>query len=379
MPYSLPSSAKPFTLNISEADFSEFKQLLQVSKIGPLIYESNQEDGRYGVSRQWLANAKEYWLNKYDWRAEEKHINSFPNYTMTIEDLTIHFVGLFSEKKDAVPIVFMHGWPGSFIEFLPVAELIRKKYTPASQPYHIIIASLPGYTLSSSGPLDKDWTLQDTARIINTLMNNLGFEKYIAQGGDVGSFVSTILSATYDSCVGIHVNFLSTPLPSSTDSLSALEQKALARAATFRETGFAYGQEHATRPSTIGLVLSTNPLALLAWIAEKFLEWTDDSPPLSTILTNVSLYWFTSSFPRSIYPYRQLLLGNRPEPPYLSKPLGFSFFPLELFPGVRSEVEKRGNVVFYRGHERGGHFAALERPEWVLGDVEEFVAVAWEK
>lgn len=212
MSYSPPSSAQPFTLSISDQDLSEWRQLLQLSKLGPQTYENTQTERNLGVTYKWLSTAKDYWLNEYDWRAQEKHINSFPNYKMQIEDIDVHFVALFSEKKDAVPIVCMHGWPGSFIEFLPMCGLIREKWSKKDLPYHIIVPSLPGYTLSSSGPLDKDWSMQDTARIINQLMINLGFSRYVAQGGDVGSIVGTILGAKYDECVAVHCRSPSTAI-----------------------------------------------------------------------------------------------------------------------------------------------------------------------
>lgn len=213
MTYTVPSSAKPFTLNVPEKDFSEFTQLLQLSKLGPVTYENQQEDRRFGVTHKWMTETKDYWLNKFDWRAQEKHINSFDNYKMDVEkDINVHFIGMFSEKKDAVPIVFMHGWPGSFVEFLPILGLLREKYSTKDLPYHIVVPSLPGYTLSSGGPLDRDWTVKDTARVIDKLMNNLGFTKYIAQGGDVGSFVGTTLALDYDSCVAVHCNYPSRTL-----------------------------------------------------------------------------------------------------------------------------------------------------------------------
>ncbi|KAF2470951.1 epoxide hydrolase-like protein [Lindgomyces ingoldianus] len=383
MSYSPPNSAKPFTLAISDKDYSEFKQLLQLSKIGPVTWESQQEDRRYGVTHKWVTETKNYWLNQYDWRAQEKHINSFPNYTMSIKDgvggdITVHFVGIFSKKKDAVPIVFMHGWPGSFIEFLPMCDLIREKYSADNLPYHIVVPSLPGYTLSSGGPPHSDWRMQDSARVINQVMQNLGFSKYIAQGGDVGSFLGRVLAQEYDSCVGVHLNMMSMKQPPEpNDSMSPLERGATERAAKWRQRGTAYAQEHATRPNTIGFALSSSPLALMAWIGEKLLEWSDSDPSLDTILTNVSLYWFTQGFPRSIYPYRELFSTSRPEFSYLTKPFGFSFFPHELMPGIKSAVEKEGNLVFYKQHEKGGHFAALERPKEILQDVEEFVKVAW--
>lgn len=209
MAYSLPSAAEPFELNISDQAISEWRQLLQLSKIGPDTYEGRQEDRRFGVSRQWLSDTKDYWLNKYDWRAQEAHINSFDNFKMSIEDLNVHFIGYFSEKKDAIPLILMHGWPGSFIEFLPMLEIIKKQYSPKDLPYHVIIPSLPGYTLTSGPPVDQDWTIYDSARIMNQLMLNLGFEKYIAQGGDIGSLLARIMTLEYDACVGVHRKILS--------------------------------------------------------------------------------------------------------------------------------------------------------------------------
>jgi pimeloyl-ACP methyl ester carboxylesterase len=204
MSYSLPDSAKPFTLNVSDKDIAEWRQLLQLSKLAPETYEGRQEDGRWGVSRKWLSDAKDYWLNKYDWRAQEKHINSFPNYKMQIDDVDLHFVAVLSEKKDAIPIIFMHGWPGSFLEFLPMLSLVKDKYSTKDLPYHLIVPSLPGYTLSTVLNIEKEWTMKSTCHTLNQLMLNLGFNKYIAQGGDVGSFLAQIMTSLFDSCVGMH-------------------------------------------------------------------------------------------------------------------------------------------------------------------------------
>ncbi|KAF2017865.1 epoxide hydrolase-like protein [Aaosphaeria arxii CBS 175.79] len=380
MSYSPPDSIKPFTLDIPEQELTELKQLLQLSRIGPKTYESTQTAHDFGVTHQWMTETKDYWLNKYDWRAQEKYINSFPNYTTEIEGLTVHFVALFSEKKDAIPILFLHGWPGSFIEFLSLVSLVQEKYPATDRPYHIIIPSLPGYTLSSGGPPDKDWTMQDSARVINTLMHNLGFDKYIAQGGDIGSFEAQLLAAEYDSCVAIHINMLSTQHTPEESEIQPYQKKGIEKALQWRERGSAYGLEHASRPSTIGFVLNSNPISLLAWIGEKLLEWHDETPPLDTVLTNISLYWFTHGFPRSVYPYRQIFTArDRIELPYIAKPFGFSYFPFELFPLVEVAVREKGNLVQYRQHEKGGHFAALERPREVWGDVEDFVKLVWGK
>ncbi|KAJ4292651.1 hypothetical protein N0V90_009314 [Kalmusia sp. IMI 367209] len=363
MTYSPPSTARPFTLSISDQDLSEWRQLLQLSKLGPKTYENQQTTEQYGVTYDWLSNAKDYWLNTYSWRTQEAYINSFANYKTTINDFDVHFVALFSTKKDAIPIIAMHGWPGSFIEFLPMLEVIKKQYEGKELPYHIIIPSLPGYTLSSGGPVDRDWGVRDSAEVMHNLMQSLGFEKYFVQGGDVGSFLARIMAATYEGVVGAHLNMFSTTTQPDPEKLNALEKSSFEKALKWREIGTAYAQEH----------------ALLAWIGEKFLEWSDEDPTLDTILTNISLYWFTSSFPRSIYPYHGLFRGARQPLPPLTKPAGYSFFPKELFPGIKYILENEMNLVSYAQHEQGGHFAALERPEDLWGDVEEFVRKVWVK
>lgn len=163
-------------------------------------------------------------------------------------------------------------------------------------------------------------------------------------------------------------------------AVDAAEGEGLARAAQFGAQGDAYGREHAQRPATIGLLLSTSPLALLAWIGEKFLEWVDEPLSRDQILDGVTLYWLTSTFPRSIYPYRQLLGPSPEDMPskhYISKPFGYSWFPREIAPIPKSWVATTGNLVWHRQHTKGGHFAALERPNELLEDIESFVNQVW--
>ena len=212
MPFdTIPSIAtlapKKFTAHVSDQDLSDFKQLLRLSKIGPKTYENqDNKDERYlGIKRQWLVDAKSHWETKYDWRTTEDRINSFPNFTVKVEDIDVHFLGLFSKKADAVPIALLHGWPGSFLEFLGVCDEFRKKYSENDLPFHIIVPSLPGYGYSSGPPLDRDYTISDMARIVDQLMKGLGFGGgYISQGGDIGSFVTRILGAEYEACKAIH-------------------------------------------------------------------------------------------------------------------------------------------------------------------------------
>ncbi|EGU82709.1 hypothetical protein FOXB_06764 [Fusarium oxysporum f. sp. conglutinans Fo5176] len=383
----IPSGAQvqptPFRVSITDDKVDELKQLVKLGRVGPPTYESTQKEHNYGVSHQWLTDAKAAWID-FDWRAAEKHINSYNHWTVPIKDekgdFTVHFTGLFSSKPDAVPVVMLHGWPGSFLEFLKILSILKDKYTPETLPYHVIVPSLPGYAFSDKPPLDKDFGIRDVSRIVNSLMVQLGFGSgYIAQGGDIGSRVSRVLTATYDECKAAHLNFCLMSEPATAQGeVSDAEKKGLERAKDFDKLGTAYALMHATRPSTIGLILSSSPLALLAWVGEKFLSWSDEDPPLEEILTSVSLYWLTDSFPTSIFPYRQRFDPDYPgahdHPKWkISKPLGYSWFPFELAPIPVSWVKTTGNLVFWRDHKRGGHFAALERPEELLKDFEEFI------
>lgn len=420
LPNGANEAIKPFTLQTSSETLHDLKTLIKLSKIAvPTFENSSQKDGKYGIDRKWMQRMVEKWT-VFDWSKTEDHLNTFPHFKAAITDddkteYEIHFMALFSKKADAVPLIFLHGWPGCFLEFIPILQLLKGKYTPESLPYHIIIPSLPGYAFSSGPPLNRDFGIKDVARIFDRLMSMLGFDAgYIAQGGDIGSNVATLLAANHPSCKAFHVNCIFLPGPPASASkteISPAQQAGLARGREFLTIGSSYALEHATKPSTIGLVLASSPLALMAWVSEKFRDWSDVTPADETIIEFVTLYWITNSIERCIYPYR----GDYPEgaatlfkflpppsdpttapsttttdtPPHPeepqtqtqytmpSKPLGFSAFPLEILSTPRSWVEGAGNLVFYRAHTEGGHFAALEKPEVLLADVVEFVDQVW--
>ncbi|KAK5119120.1 hypothetical protein LTR62_000331 [Meristemomyces frigidus] len=399
----IPSTAKlqpkPHKAHIDDDKLQHMLDLLKLSPIGPAVFENtstsqgetkvSRPDRRYGMRRDWLTNAKHHWLNTFSWRHHEDHLNSFPQFTVPIKDKdghdhTIHFMALFSSRKDAIPLAFFHGWPGSFMEFLPLFTLLKQKYTPATLPYHVIAPSLTGYAYSSGPPVEVDWTLDRTSEIMHTLLTTvLGFPAYLVQGGDLGSTVSRFLAANYDECKGMHLNAYFVPPPADeakAKEMDALEAEGLKRGDEWRKSGMAYAMEHGTRTGTIGLALSASPLAMLSWIGEKFLEWTDEDPALETILASVSLYWLTETFPRCIYPYRTLFgPKGRGPPQFVAKPSGYSFFPKELVPVPRCWAAATADIVSYSQHEGGGHFAALEKPKELLEDVEEWVSKAWKE
>ncbi|KAJ4364751.1 hypothetical protein N0V95_000698 [Ascochyta clinopodiicola] len=389
-PYSnVPAGANqkptPFELHIEDGKLRDFKNLLKLSPIAKETYENQREDGEFGVTHKWMVDTKKYWQESFDWRKEENRINALPNYKTVIKDddgksYEVHFSALFSTRSDAVPIAFLHGWPGSFLEFVPLMELLQQKHTPDDLPYHIVVPSLPGFALSSDPPHDKDWTTIDIARVIHKLMLSLGFGSggYLVQGGDIGSMVSRVIAATYDECKGMHLNFmLNTGIQekaSDDDKLTEQEEKGLKRMEKFFAKGRAYASEHGTKPATIGFAMASSPIAQLAWIGEKFLAWSDPqtAPSLNTILSDITLYWLTDCFPTSIYTYRQ-----EKKMDHVNKPIGYSYFPYELSPIPQAWAAKTGDLVFFKSHDKGGHFAALERPEALWADVEEYVKIAW--
>lgn len=211
-------------------------------------------------------------------------------------------------------------------------------------------------------------------------MDNLTFSRrgYVTTGGDIGSMIARLLGAKYPSCKGVHLNFCPFRNPPEEILTSAEDRAFAARTQQFLLTGSAYAMEHGTRTSTIGLVLNSNPLALLAWIGEKFLSWSDIDPSLDTILEDVSLYWFTGTIARCLFSYRQHYEGNTaghqdPSLHIKGKPFGYSLFSKELMPSPKAWVETTGELTFFRQHDAGGHFAALEKPREMWADLEEFV------
>ncbi|KAA8651353.1 uncharacterized protein ATNIH1004_000235 [Aspergillus tanneri] len=260
-------------------------------------------------------------------------------------------------------------------------DMIRKKLPRSEAPYHLIVPSLVGYAFSSKPPVHKDFRIEDGARILDIFMDNLGFSSgYVVHGGDLGSDTARVMGAKHASCKAVHINFCYMAEPSGMEPLELddVDRIGLERGRKFVSVGNAYAKEHATRPSTVGIAVSTNPLSLLAWIGEKYLEWSEKDPDLDTILETVTLYWLTQTLPSSLYHYRQLFepdsIGSHANPEwYIKKPLGFSSFLHEIAPTPASWVRTTGNLVFYRRHDKGGHFAALEQPELLWNDIEAFV------
>jgi pimeloyl-ACP methyl ester carboxylesterase len=220
VPVGIPGAPAPFTLHVPDKDLAQLSILVENAVIGvPSYYNThNFTDGPdylFGTSRDWFANAAKVWVNDFDWRAHEKYWNTFPQFTINVtapsdgQVFDLHFAALFSRKPDAIPIILSHGWPSSWLDFIPIFELLTTKYTPETLPYHIIAPSIPDFGLSTRSELTKtELDFYKAAEALNELMKALGFDAYIAQGGDVGSGITAALGAVHDECKAVHCNLL---------------------------------------------------------------------------------------------------------------------------------------------------------------------------
>lgn len=340
-----------------------------------------------GVPLDYLQELVEYWRTRYDWRKQEARLNEYPQFTTTIDGENIHFLHVRSPEPDALPLVITHGWPGSFVEFLQIIGPLTDPRAYGGDPadaFHLVIPTIHGFGFS--GPTSEPgWGGERTARAWAELMSRLGYERYGAQGGDFGSFISMELGrVAHEHVVGVHLNAATygfipwgevseEELATFTDA----EKASLARLQNYYNDGSGYFQIQATRPQTISYALSDSPVGQLAWIVEKFKEWTFPSDELpeqaidrDDMLTNVMIYWLTNTGASSAHIYYEAMhSGNYHEGP-ATTPTGVARFAEDV--AIRRYGEQSTNLVHWSDFDRGGHFAAMEVPDLLVGDIRKF-------
>ncbi|MFD0579904.1 epoxide hydrolase family protein [Dactylosporangium darangshiense] len=336
-----------------------------------------------GVPLDYLKDLADYWQTKYDWRAHEARLNEFPQFTTVIDEQTVHFLHVRSPEPDALPLILTHGWPGSVVEFMqiigPLTDPARHGGDPADA-FHVVAPSLPGFGFSS--PLAAPgWNTNRVARAWAELMNRLGYHRYGAQGGDTGAIVSPELGRVDPAHVlGVHVNNLGTfPSgdPAELVGITEADQARLALMTTWGRDMSGYAIVQSTRPQTISYALTDSPVGQLAWIVEKFKEWTDPAAALpedavdrDLILTDVSVYWLTGTAGSAARLYYEDARTWGQAQPRSSVPTGVAVFPNDIT--IRPLAERDHNLVHWTEFSRGGHFAAMEAPDLLVGDVREF-------
>ncbi|MEE4382002.1 MAG: epoxide hydrolase family protein [Pseudomonadales bacterium] len=370
---------EPFTIAVPDAELADLRERLTRARWPDAIPCAWAD----GTDRDWLREACRYWAEGFDWRAQEAQLNGFDQFRMEIDGLSVHFVHQRSPEPDAAPLLLVHGWPGSFVEFRhligpltdPVAHGGR-----AEDAFHVVCPSIPGYGFSQA-PTSHAFNGRRVAETFAGLMAGLGYGRYFAQGGDWGSHVSTWLGALDPACAGLHLNLVFARRPRDVADpfagVSDAERRRLeARNATMRD-GLGYQEIQGTRPQTLGYGLHDSPVGLAAWILEKFHGWSDhdgdltEAISLDDALTNVSLYWFTGTITSSmrLYHAHRKHPPDPPVPERVEVPTAVGIFPGELYLPPRAWVERQYAVHHWREHPRGGHFAALEVPELLLEDV----------
>ena len=370
---------RPFTIDVPQADLDDLRDRLARTRWAADLPGAGWSRG---MPVSYLKELAGYWRDGYDWRAHERKLNSFPQFVTEIDGQDIHFLHVRSPEPDALPLILIHGWPGSIVEFLNVIGPLTDPRAHGADPataFHLVIPSIPGTAFS--GPTrEAGWDTGRITRAFAELMDRLGYDRYGAQGGDTGAVVGPGLGRLNpDKVVGVHANGLyAFGAPDESAELTEAEKARLEQFAYMRTEQGGYVAMQTTRPQTLAFGLHDSPVAQLAWIVEKFKEWTDPAAELpedavdrDLLLTNVMLYWLTGTGGSSANCYYETAhagaWGASERSPV---PTGVAVFPLDL--SIRSALDREHTIVHWSEFPRGGHFAAMEAPDLLVGDVREF-------
>ena len=381
-PSGTTAAIRPYRIDVPQADVDDLRARLARTRWAPDLPGTGWTRG---VPTAYLRELATYWATGYDWRAQEAALNRYPQFITTIDGTAVHFLHVRSAEPDATPLMLLHGWPGSVVEFLDVIGPLTDPAAHGGDPadaFHLVIPSLPGYGFS--GPLtETGWTDGRAAAALAELMARLGYQRYGVQGGDVGALIGPLMGrAAPDRVIGVHVNALVTfPTgdPADMAAMTDADRGRLAAMQAWQERSGAYLQVQGTRPQTIGQSLTDSPSGLLAWIVEKFQEWTDPAAQLpedavdrDRILTDVSIYWFTGTAGSAAHTYYERFNDPAMWTPRerSAVPTAVAVFTTDV--SVRPFADKVHNVVRWTEFDRGGHFAALEAPDLLTADVREF-------
>lgn len=364
---------RPFSIDVPDEVLDDLRRRLHATRWpdAELV-----DDWSQGIRLAYVRELCRYWADEYDWRAREAALNRFDQFVTEIDGVDIHLVHQRSPNPDAIPLLITHGWPGSIVEFHKVIEPLTDPAAHGGDPadaFHVIAPSLPGYGFSGK-PTETGWGIEKIADVWAELMTMLGYDRFVAQGGDWGSAVTHQVAARHpDRCIAAHMTLAMAARPAG-EPTEPDELRALERAAEYQQVDAGYSKQQATRPQTLGYGLADSPSGQLAWIVEKFWKWTDCAGHPENVLTrdemldNVMLYWVTNSATSSARLYWESFGGRRSAE--VTIPVGFSVYPKEIVPPVRSWVEQTfPDIRHWAEHEQGGHFAAFEVPDVFVDDL----------
>jgi len=377
-------AAENFTVEIPDAVLADLARRLEAARWPDELEAAGWE---YGSKLDYIRSLAEYWRHGYDWRRQEKVLNTFPQFRLALDGLHIHFIHARGTGPAPLPLILTHGWPGSFIEMLKLIPLLTDPAAhggSAEDAFDVIVPSLPGYGFSDR-PRVPGMDPQKIAGLWARLMQELGYERFGAQGGDWGSTISIALGLAHpERLVGIHLNYIAGRFllggTLNNTPEDDMERAYLGELRAWYEAEGGYSHEQATKPQTLAYALNDSPVGLLAWIVEKFSTWSDCGGDVERVftrdelLTDVTIYWATQTIGSSA----RLYYESRQRPLSLSKanrvkpPVAVAQFPKEIPMPPRALAERGLNVVRWTQMPQGGHFAAMEQPELLAKDLREF-------
>jgi epoxide hydrolase len=381
---------REFRIEVPQADLDDLKERLARARWPAALPGTGSASGTgwaRGVPVEYLADLAEYWRGGYDWRREEARLNKFPQFTTEIDGQTIHFLHVRSPEPDALPLIVTHGYPSSVAEMTRILGPLTDPRAHGGDPadaFHVVVPSLPGYGFST--PLrEPGWELGRTGRAWVELMARLGYERYGAHGGDIGAGVSGELGIhAPDAVVGAHVAtdpsalaLVGGLLPDEADDMTAEQKERLEELRQWEAEGRGYLQIQMTRPQTLAYGLADSPVAQLAWIVEKFQEWTnpaaalpEDAVDRDQLLTNVSLYWFTGTGPTAANFIYEASHAERDWSASSPAPTGMAVFAADSM--MRYVLNREGYIEHWSEFDTGGHFPAMEVPDLLVDDIRAF-------
>ncbi len=375
----MSSAIKPFTLAIDDRELSALRDRLAQTRWPE---RETAEGWNQGLPLDYARELADYWSNEYDWRRYEASLNAWPQFTTQLNGVDIHFIHARSQHDNALPLILSHGWPGSLVEFHKVIGPLVDPTAhggSADDAFHLVAPCLPGYGFSGK-PTAVGTSVDSIAQMWGELMARLGYDRYMAQGGDWGSMITQSIGQTQtEHCAGIHVNMpLVMPDPDTMADLTPQEQAALDDVALYMDKGSGYSKQQSTYPQTLGYGLADSPIGQMAWVVEKFFMWTDCEQDgvkhpenvlsKDELLDNVMFYWLNNAGASSARLYWESFDTPNLEP--INLPVGCSIFPREIFRCSRRWAEKRfSQLIYFEELDRGGHFAALEQPELFVEEI----------
>lgn len=371
-----PSTIQPFQVHVPDRDLIDLRRRLAETRWPDQLPGTTWE---YGADIKRVRELAEYWQNGYDWRGQEAKINRFDQFTTEIDGQQIYFIHQRSSRADAIPLLLIHGWPGSILEFLALIEPLTDPKDKNSPAFHVIIPSLPGFGFS--GPTTtRGWSPERMAKALIVLMDRLGYSRYGIQGGDWGATIARDIAHDATArVIGLHLNLLYADPPSqeAITQMSDLERR---RVSFFQRGESSFFNLQASEPQTLAYALTDSPVGWLAWMVDKFQVLTDNDGDFltavdrDTFLTDVTLYWVTGTVGSAMRIYRENRISGEEAStlPRLQTPVAYADFPKEVYATPLSWIKQTYDVVQYTKMPKGGHFAALEQPNLLLDDVRKF-------